>query len=240
MLKKILFNIILVATLITSEANALDVVGWHWYNEVQEIKDKKDELISRVAQMSPQQQMKLLQSITKSLKDQAILSGEPQDIYRYKQIQDFWVNKATQFTMGWEKMLLNHPELNYALSHPSANILASAMQSDVHDKEEALMKYASENLGLLVFYRKGTSQDAMFLEIIQDFAKKYHIALISQPINLNNGLEKAQALGINFFPALLMVNPATEKTRVLSYGFKSQEELLRRFMIMFNGWKPNF
>lgn len=108
---------------------AKELIGWHWYNEAH-IKQQLDsqQLQATFAQLSPVAQLKVLQQATNSLRDKAILSGKVSDITAYKQAQDFWMQKATAFTMGWEQMLLAHPKLDYSLQYTHENALLPIKQ----------------------------------------------------------------------------------------------------------------
>lgn len=206
-----------------------DVVGWHWYNEPVKTKIKKhkaDAFIKAFNQLPPSQQLTLLQIATNNLRDKAVLSGKVSDITAYKKAQDFWMTKATRFTVGWEKMLLQHPELNYSLMHSHENALAPIMQREKHAKEaQAVLSLAHSN-GLLFFYRGKNKGDRLFLKTVSHYAKRQHMALI--PISVDGvlspafknsrqtqGLLKAHALNIHYFPSLVLVNPITHQHNIV-------------------------
>src|SRR3990167_8660165 len=99
-----------------------NTIGWHWYNETPFQKNKnnpnkinQEKLYQQFLQLPYSVQLKILQEATEELKDKAVLTGNVNDIAIYKRAQDMWVNKATLFTVGWEKMLLLHPDLDYSL-----------------------------------------------------------------------------------------------------------------------------
>jgi conjugal transfer pilus assembly protein TraF len=231
------------------------VMGWHWYHDpVQEKKDKKREispLVNAFNQLSPTQQLKILQKATNNLKAKAVLSGKVSDISSYKQAQDFWIERATQFSIGWEKMLLVRPDLDYSLVFSNENALASVTQRGKHGREKSAVQKLSKENGLLLFYRGKDKGDQLFARIISRYAKKNKFSLI--PISIDgvifpafgsnhqtHGLEKAEALGVNYFPALVLVNPKNNQYEVVSYGFKSENELSDRLLKINDGWRAEF
>lgn len=231
------------------------VIGWHWYNE--SIGQKplgkgtNDRLLAAFNQLSPLQQLQLLQAVTKNLRAKSVLSGKVADIKAYKQAQDFWVQRATQFAIGWEKMLLLHPELNYALRYSHENRLAPIMQQGEHAREVQAIAQLATTHGLLFFYRGKNKGDALFATIVSHYVKQHHLVLIPvsvdgvlSPVFVHNrqaqGLEKAHALGIDYFPTLVLVDPRTHQHQVVSYGFKSANELSARFLKIADDWQVDF
>ena len=251
------FILVLSMTLIAFSgfANAQKaLVGWHWYNEPvkKQIKKRRDDtLIKAFNQLSPLQQLKILQMATNNLRAKAVLTGKVSDIATYKQAQDFWVSRATQFTVGWEKMLLAHPELNYGLQFSHENALAPIMQRDQHAREDGAIARLALNNGLLLFYRGKNKEDQLFTKVVSRYSKRHHLIVI--PVSVDGvlssafensrqagGMQKARALGIRYFPALVLVNPTTNRHKIVSFGFKSEDELSDRLLKISDGWKAEF
>ncbi len=230
------------------------LIGWHWYNEPvkKQIKKRRDEsLIKAFNQLSPLQQLKILQMATNNLRAKAVLTGDVRDIAAYKQAQDFWVSRATQFTVGWEKMLLLHPELNYGLRYSHENALAPIMQRNKHAREDAAISSLASHNGLLLFYRGKNKEDQLFTKIVSRYSKRHGLVVI--PVSVDGvlspafktsrqagGLKKARGLGIQYFPALVLVNPTTNRHEIVSFGFKSEDELSDRLLKITDGWKAEF
>ena len=256
-MSKVLFPLLFLALLSTEGLAYQPAKGWHWYNEQVERKIKKRDgkeeqaLMSAFNQLSATKQLKILQMATNNLKAKAVLSGRVHDITLYKQAQDFWTDKATQFTVGWEKMLLAHPELNYSLSYSHENALAATSQRGKHTRESKAVRALSQENGLLFFYRGKNKGDLLFSKVIKRYTKENKFTLISIPVDAviapasskahqSRGIEKADALGIHYFPALVLVNPKTKQHEVVSYGFKSENELSDRLLKIADGWRAEF
>lgn len=233
-------------------ANYKDIIGWHWYNELHEQKPIKPKAKSKpFDKLSSLQQLKALQKVTNELKAKAILSGNVSDIAAYKAVQDFWLKKATRFTVGWEQMLLLYPELNYALKYSHENAMASIMQQSKHKREHDAIEKLSKSYGLLYFYRSHVREDKLLSKVIHTLISEYHLKAItisedgqSDPqFRLsqqdNHGL-KAKALGVKYIPAVVLVNPASGSYRVISYGYKSEEEMKDRLLKISDGWISEF
>jgi conjugal transfer pilus assembly protein TraF len=228
-----------------------NTIGWHWYNEPAKKENQSNNLEATFQNLAPTEQLKILQEVTDNLKDKAILSGNVSDIAAYKKAQDFWVNKATNFTVGWEKMLLLHPELDYSLQHPHENALEPLVENVEHAKEDQAIAEVAKTSGLLFFYRGANTGDLLFAHIIRNYAAIHNISLLPVSVDgvfspefknnhSDDGQQKAQAIGLNYFPALVLVNPNTGTHQIISYGFKSSDELSERLLKISNGWQPNF
>lgn len=258
----ILFLVSLILIFFISNQTMADaqvpVVGWHWYNEqpiekTQKKKNKKelDQLYQKFQALPAREQLKILQRATDELKDKAILTGNVNDIANYKRAQDFWVSKATMFTVGWEHMLLEHPELNYSLQHPHENALAPVMQQQTLETENAAILDIAKQNGMMLFYRGDDKADLMFVKVCSDFSRDHHIALLLVSENTSSSISgfqsrfdvnhlRANALGITYFPSLLLVNPKTGSHQIISYGFMSENEMAKRFLEIEDNWKPDF
>lgn len=227
------------------------IVGWHWYNEEPIQKKKLDILYQQFQALPANEQLKILQMATDELKDKAILTGNVNDIANYKRAQDFWVSKATMFTIGWERMLLEHPELNYSLQYSHENALAPIMQQKAHENQNAAISSIAKQNGLMLFYRGDHKADLLFVKVVASFSREHHIALLlvseNTPINIPTMQSRfdlnhirANALSIHYFPALLLVNPTNGSHQTISYGFMSENEIAKRFLEIKDNWKPNF
>ena len=230
------------------------LIGWHWYNAPVKHPRKKrrpNALMNAFHRLSAQQQLTLLQRATNNLKAKAILSGTVADISAYKKAQDFWIARATRFTVGWEQMLLAHPELNYSLQFPHENALASISQHREHAQEAQAVTQLAKTNGLLFFYRGKNKGDQFFSTIVQRYARRYQLSVL--PVSVDGvlshafpvtrhtkGRANARRLGIRYFPALVLVNPETHQHALVSYGFKSEDELSERLLRIADGWKAGF
>lgn len=255
------------------------IVGWHWYNEP--LKKKKsdrlptdnnaekrekaeknrrmtekqalssDAWVTAFHQLPPLQQLRLLQAVTAERRVKAVLSGKVEDIAAYKAAQDFWVRRATAFTVGWEQMLLRYPDRDYSLTYSHQNFLAPIMQNTRHQAENRAIATLRKNHGLLFFYRGGMPEDRLFSGIVHRFAEKYHFSVM--PVSVDGQTtrdfpesrqdtqqKKAAAVGVRFVPALVLVNPAQQRTQIVSYGAQSESDLAARLWRLANHWQPGF
>ncbi len=236
-----------------TKAIQANVVGWHWYNEPAQHRQKQqdDRLLKTFYQLPAIERLKILQKATLDLRAEASLTGNVKDITAFKRAQDFWVQGATRFSVGWEKMLLLHPELNYSLTHPNENALVPVELQGQNAREDKAIAQLAHSNGLLFFYRGNNKADLLFAKSIAHYAKSHQLSLISISVDgavspaladtkRQDGLHKAQALGVYYYPAVVLVNPKTRQHFVVSYGFKSESELSMRLLKIADHWQPEF
>ena len=227
--------------------------GWLWYNKpVKEVRIKVHKLrvqslpSRQVQTLTASQQMSSLRHATKEALDKAILYPSEQHTLEYLRLQRFLTEKASDFTTTWQKTLLDHPELDYGVSHPMQSLGRQVMLAKENDQETQAIHEMAKHYGLFFFYRGKNKLDQALSSSIMAFAQDNHIALIPVTVDsralssmpdtrVDHG--QAKRLGIKFFPALILVNPKTGEHKALSYGFISQNQLSKRFLAVATNFK---
>ncbi len=98
------------------------VKGWYWYDKkTKPPKNAPPAPAPAPPPASPTERLARIEKIRKELLITAVLDPQPENIRRYKVVQDFLVNKASAFSATWQKVLLDYPELDYNLKHPFYN-----------------------------------------------------------------------------------------------------------------------
>lgn len=222
---------------------AKGAIGWHWYNEIysednQEKKDQENTEIKKT-EKSAMEQMLILRHAVQEAKAKAILYPTVGNMRSYLILQNFVTRQAGLFTQVWKKTLLEYPELDYSILHPTQNSAQHILYAENSKKEQVAIQSFSEKYGLFFFYRGNNPLDQALAPIISGFSKRNNIYLVSISIDgklidsfennhINNG--QAEKLGIKHFPALILVDPKNRKIISLHYGFISDSELRRRFL----------
>jgi len=223
---------------------AKEAIGWHWYNEIypEENRERKEE-IKRESSMA---QMALLRQALREAKARAILYPTVENMRSYLILQNFVTNQAGLFTQIWKKTLLEYPELDYGVLHPTQNNAQHIIYAENSRKEKDAIKSFSEKYGLFFFYRGSNPLDQALAPTVHRFSKENNISLIPITVDgklidtfsvnhTNNG--QAEKLGIKYFPALILVDPKNQKVVPLHYGFISDSELHRRFLQVATAFK---
>jgi conjugal transfer pilus assembly protein TraF len=144
---------------------------------------------------------------------------------------------------------LDDPALDPHIENPTEQMATQMRGQQMNqDQQKALQALAAQN-GILFFYRGGNPMDELMCKVMQQFVSIYHIALI--PVTVDGQVSAAfpksrqdegqsNKLGIAYFPAIILVNPSTGAIQPVAYGFLSQDELLKRFLLIAHHFKPTY
>ncbi|MBK5145539.1 type-F conjugative transfer system pilin assembly protein TraF [Budviciaceae bacterium BWR-B9] len=223
--------------------------GWQWYTEPPKPLDEEETPLAPSVPMTPSQEKDAIQKETQAALDTAILYPSPENIRRYRLLQDFWTNKAGAFTKGWEKTNLLYPELDYNLQYSHYNGTAGTQQATDRALENAAISELADQYGVFFFYRGNEPIDKLMGSVIKSFCDEHKIAVM--PVTMDGVIHpafprsrknqgQAEHMKIMHFPALYLFDTKTENYRPLSYGFKSQDDLARSFYNVATDFKPNF
>lgn len=218
--------------------------GWQFYNLPKE-KKEKERLIPEIAapkeeqleELTPTQQMKLIQEKMQEARDTAVMNPTPKNIAIYKTYQDYFVRKSSEFSAKWEQMLLEYPDLDYSLKNSHYNAAVPIQAAEERKKQNEAIEYVSERYGVFYFYRGKEALDKELSKIIKSFSEGYGLTIM--PISVDGEFVKefpqskvesgqVASMNIRHFPALFLVDPKSNVYKPLSYGFITQDDLARR------------
>lgn len=220
--------------------------GWHWYQDsTQSI--KQGSASNRVNNVDPVKAMKQLHKMLNAALDRAIFFPTDQNVKNYMVLQNLVTKRAALFTARWKQVLLNDPNLDYSVTHPTSSIGREIYLNQYRQKEDQAIRKFAQHEGLFFFYRGDCPYCHRFAPILKDFAEKYDIHVI--PISLgagflpefpNSRVDRGQAalLHVQVYPSLFAVNPKTKKIIPVAYGLMSEQALRERILNIvtnFNG-----
>ncbi len=208
--------------------------GWHWYGEAIEESSK-----NKTSTQDPVQAMSDLQEHIKQSLDLAILNPTVDNVRNYITLQNQIGKRAQRFSEVWKTVLLNYPELDFSLQHPTNNIAKQIDLDQTHQQEDDAIRQLAQHNGLFFFYRSTCPYCQRFAPIVKDFSERYHLSVI--PITTdgiflpdfpNSRMDQGQAarLKVTMEPALFTVDPQSHRIIPVSYGLLSEDELRQRLL----------
>lgn len=219
--------------------------GWHWYNNKEEIiNDPYNNLKEK--ENDPVKQMDALKATIQRALDTAILYPTDANVKNYIILQNQISNQSSTFANVWQKVLLENPNLNYSLIHPT-NTLAKQVDLDLQrEKEDAAIAKLSQESGLFFFYSSSCAYCRKFAPIVKRFAMTHNITVI--PITIDgfalpefpeSKMDRGQAakFKVTVEPSLFAVNPYTQKAYPISQGLISESELRKRILDIAQSFK---
>lgn len=218
--------------------------GWHWYNVPVTTTQPS------ISNLTPTEQLKVIQQGYDEAKAQAILYPTESNVTLYLEMQQFMTDHASDFAAMWPEVLLDHPELNYHITHPTEQAVSQAINGQkTSDEVTAVQALAAQN-GILFFYRGNQQIDQEMAQNIANFAKTYNIAVLPVSVDgnvltsifQNSKVDHGEAakLGIQYFPAVILFNDQTKKVQPIAYGYLAQDELLQQFLLVYSNFKAEF
>ena len=213
--------------------------GWKWYQEFDDFESLPPHRTSTNPTTNPSAIMQSLRATLSQALDQAIIAPTQEHILRYISLQQTITNQANRFSQVWQSVLLEYPELNYALEVPTNNTARTIyFNEQTKTTEQAIEQIANES-GLFFFYRSDCPYCHRFAPILKEFITRYKIPIVA--ISIDGGIlpefpasktdtGQAEQFGVNFYPALFLVDPKIETITPVAYGLVSFEDLQARLL----------
>ncbi len=233
-------------------ADAPPAIGWHWYNYVDSPVDhpaKSKKKPVDLSQLSPTQALEIIKQGYQEALNQAVIDPNEENVKQYLAMQEWMENQSSLFAAQYPKVLLDYPQLDSRIQHPTEQLATQVVGEKVSADQRAALKALAQSNGVLFFYRGGNSLDELMAKIMQQFASINQIALI--PVSMDGNVSasfpdsridhgQAAKLGVQAFPAVMLVNPDTHQVQPVMYGFATMDELLQRFLLIANNFKPTY
>lgn len=211
-------------------------VGFLWYNlpaslQQQQKTENKGVPFSR---LSYTQRDAVLHFYTMEALHKARHTKSVKDMKIFLELQDYWLKESSQFSEVFQKTMLLFPQYDYTVTHPTSNLGAKLMDELRENKRKEVIAHLSNTHGILFFYRGNNPYDQKQIPIVRDFCKRFNLPLIPVSVDGITAPEllrsrkdsgQANALGVRYFPAILLVNPRTRSSLPVAYGLTTQDAL---------------
>ncbi|MFW2535405.1 type-F conjugative transfer system pilin assembly protein TraF [Legionella sp. 28fT52] len=232
--------IMILLGLLTLTAHASErPVGFLWYSLPKEESPQKEakQQGKPFNQLSFSERDAVLHFYTMEALHKARQTKKVEDMRAFLSLQDYWLAESSRFKALFQKTLLAYPQYDYTVTHPVSQAgvrLTEERRERLHIKR---LKQLANTQGFLFFYRGKSAYDLKQIPILLDFCKTHQFSLIAVSVDgvkaeslPDTRLDRGQAnqLGVRYFPALLLANPASGKTKPVAYGLFTQDMLLTR------------
>lgn len=212
--------------------------GWQWYNPNATEEEPAPAPVptqqDRLASMTPSEQKKVLQQATREALDTAILYPSAENFRRFMRLQNFWTDRATDFTQTSKLARLKYPELDYNVKRSHYNGSVEARLSEEKKVQSAVISQVAQRYGLFFFYRGNNAVDNLMAGVIRAFCEDRGITLMAVSVDgkISDQLPQsrpdsgqAEQMRVTHFPATFLVDPKTHQWQPLAWGFMSHDDL---------------
>lgn len=226
--------------------------GWIWYNPQAQTDTEDSDTPPPPAPppaLTPSQQKKLLQQATRAALDTAILYPSAENFRRFMTLQNFWTDRATDFTQSAKMARLKYPELDYNLKRSHNNGSVQARAAEEKKVQTAAVSQVAQRYGLFFFYRGGNAVDSLMAGVIRTFCEERGISLIAvsmdgkisdQLLQSRRDSGQAERMQVTHFPATFLVDPRTHQFQPLAWGFMSHDELDNQIVNVLTNFTPSY
>ncbi|AHM76627.1 type-F conjugative transfer system pilin assembly protein TraF [Yersinia hibernica] len=227
--------------------------GWQWYNPQAEDAEPDDtpppELQQSLTSLSPSEQKKVLQQATREALDTAILYPSAENFRRFMTMQNFWTDRATDFTQTAKIARLKYPELDYNLKRSHNNGSVQARLTEEKKVQNAAVSQVARQYGLFFFYRGNNAVDNLMAGVIRSFCEDRGISLMAVSVDgkISDQLPQsrpdsgqAEKMNVMHFPATFLVDPRTHQWQPLAWGFMSHDDLDNQIVNVLTHFTPSY
>lgn len=236
-----LFALLLCFTL---AAHAEKPAGFLWYNLPKEEKINKPG--KPFSQLSYTDKDAVLRFYTMEALHKVRFTHKLEDERAFLALQNYWLKEASIHGALNQKALLYYPEYDFSVTHPTSELGTKLYDSTLTLKQKKDVVMLSKTNGLLFFYRGKVVLDTEQIPILQDFCQKFHFHLIPVSVDgkksdalTDTRIDHGQAsrLGIQYFPAVVLVNPREGIYTPVSFGLTTQDTLIQRLSFVANQFR---
>lgn len=219
--------------------------GWYWGDRLVADKEQADELPQQIIKPSDEEQYTpsataIKQALTELVNEaqaDAVLYRTKEKVVRFLRLKNQMEALATDFSITWETVLRESPELDYSLRRPASKIASQIYNENHKGNKQQLMREFAARYGFIFIYKGGEQLSAAMAKIINLVASAYGINLValtvdgtSSPELPNTQADNGQGnyLHATVFPALFALDTKSNKVIPITYGYLSEFDLIAR------------
>ncbi|WP_447874816.1 type-F conjugative transfer system pilin assembly protein TraF [Serratia fonticola] len=227
--------------------------GWQWYNpqdeEIEPENNPPPVPQNSITSLTPSEQKKVIQQATREALDTAILYPSAENFRRFMTLQNFWTDRATDFTQTAKLARLKYPELDYNLKRSHNNGSVQARLTEEKKVQSAAVSQVAQQYGLFFFYRGNNAVDNLMAGVIRSFCEDRGINLMAVSVDgkISDQLPQsrpdsgqAEKMNVMHFPATFLVDPRTHQWQPLAWGFMSHDDLDNQIVNVLTHFTPSY
>jgi len=178
---------------------------------------------------------------TKELLSTAIVDPTQENVVEYMRHQKRLFEMADRFKDTWEVALLTHPELDYTADHPISAIALQTAGREEHIRQKERIRKIGQEAGIYFIFSSTCPYCIEQAKILKRFENSYEISVFPLTTNREGlpeypdpaiGAWMVQKLSITKTPTLILAYPQEGKMLPLASGLITENELIRRILIL--------
>lgn len=216
--------------------------GWRWYNEPKPTQSNKQpestepRVNTMTRTLSATEQLQWFKQEYEEVKAAAIIDADnPVKAEKLMRYNKFVSDKSSDFGKTFLKVLTATPDLNYIKDRPiESAIRPDFLKAKTAKYEKTVKKLADEGWGFFLVYEGNDPMMNKYGASIQSFSDRYGIEVLGVSMDglfdkgIRDNKNNDGQLNVQYVPALILVNPSTNETKPVNFGYISQDKLLQR------------
>jgi conjugal transfer pilus assembly protein TraF len=172
----------------------------------------------------------------------AVEKRTPEAVKAYLFLQQYAMDRASQFSDVFRRTVWTTPELDYSLrSRPTNAMALAAYDADRDTKRRNTSEQIGKTHGLFFFFRGNCTYCHQLAPILRMYQRNYGIEVF--PVSLDGGTlpefpnarldnGASQNLNVTTVPAIFLADKRSGKIQPVGYGVMSLEEIVNRVYVL--------
>jgi len=220
--------------------------GWHFYCDEVVQEESKEKELPKLEERNYQAELKKMQQELEDKKARAVVDPTPEHVRDYMSYQKRMLEKASNFTDVWTRVLWETPGLDYTLKVPTNTMAKHKWIDEKRVNIAKNLKTLNDRYGLFFIYRSTCPYCHKYSPVIKSFGEEYGIdivAISADGIHIdgweNNTITDISAIGklgieIKAVPATILYDSEEEKVMTVGFGILSRSDLENRIFLLTN------
>ena len=236
---KTLFSLLIISLSYGETLPFKEPQGWLWYKEAPTLLKKASPIKKK---RTPTEEVEVLKKEFEEATALAILTPSFENVQKAQRLQTQIMNRAETFSKMWQWVVLQDASHWQEASH-SNRVHREIYKEEEEKKLKKNLKTLAKSYGLFLFFKTNCAYCHAFAPIVKMFADQYGFVVKAVSADggtlkefpssvMDNGtIRKLNPEGI--FPALFLINPATNDVIPLSWGMNSLSVLEQQSNLIF-------
>lgn len=242
---KLLFILAQIVLLSPVEASWLTrkAEGWAWYEDKEELEHPVETAVQLQPPKTAVVQVAEAKKLLEEKLAEALVNPTEENLVIYMAEQKKRLQASSAFARSWERVLLQHPDLDPTATSYPVNHYGIQLQREIdRENNRQFITGLSQTNGLFFFYEGKSLISQGVSGIIKQFSERYNweVTTISVDGTFLDGFSTSRAdngiskeLGISVFPALFVFNPEEKKATPIAYGVVSMDQIEERILLQY-------
>lgn len=225
----------------------LQKLGWHFYCDPDKEEPAAQPPSAPAAQPAPKTARERVAAIREELEEaraEMVLNPrDPAAVARYIALQRQTLDRASDVSDTWRRVIWQSPELDYSLERPVGTMAKRTWLDQRRAAEDRTIRSLNERYGVFFFFASNCVYCHAFSPIMRNFADKYGVSVMAVSVDGGTLPEWPEAvrdtgqmarfgLSEKPVPAVVLYDTKANQLIEVGYGVLSQQDLEERIFVL--------